>query len=42
MCLNHPLLSTGKLTPLRQAVENRLSHLQGLANILQVYIDVSD
>lgn len=37
MRLNPPLLSTFELTPLRQAVENRLSRLQGLANPSKIF-----
>jgi len=34
---NHPRLRTCRLTPLRQAVENRLRHLQGLASPSKIF-----
>lgn len=37
ICPNHSLLRVCRLTPLRHAVENKLSHLKGWANPYKIF-----
>lgn len=37
MCPNHSLLRMCRLTPLRNAVKNKLSHLKGSANPYKIF-----